>query len=182
MKKSDIVVGAEYAYATSDWHYENGSARRARVVEVGVTGKNWRNRTITGSRIVEIDDDGTEHPATIASSREIREPWDAYAERWTEIRKRRIENDRLQALREDGRARNLLDLIPSLRHAGIEDTSSRVFNQRAFTLMQRHVPDLFEDAEDTRRFEAPLAGSIVDYIIKGADFKISADDLARAIR
>lgn len=47
MKKSDIKVGEDYAYAD----YESGRRQRVTVLEVGVSGKNWRGKTITGHKV-----------------------------------------------------------------------------------------------------------------------------------
>lgn len=191
MKKSDITIGAEYAYS----NYDHGARQRVRVIgEVKVQqGWGYRAKMITGSKILFLDAAGqpmmqpgssdAEWTANVAN-REIREPWLQYAEREAALRRARQEAKRTQHDQREERAKLLPGLIAALRAAGVEDTVGRKIwatDRDVLPYLERHIPEaLGIDGEGIlaqHTVTAPLADGLVDFVRSGVRIPVPADVL-----
>lgn len=200
MKKSDIKIGSEYAERRGTW----GPMQRVRILGETTTtqGYGYSRKKITAWRCAVLDAKGA--PATITDkdgvetervivvpSRQIQEDWAPYAarERAAAIARRNSEAASKQG-RED-RAHDLLDLVPALRHAGIEDTTTTVWGRNdkfvsALIAAGLEGDILTKDDESTRgtvwgeqyTLKAPLARSLEEYVVSNSAFKLSAADLS----
>lgn len=185
MKKSDIVVGTEYAAANANYRFDNGNADRVRVLRFGpiTSGYGYRAKTVTGV-VVEILDKETgevKHTEDLAT-RDIREDWAGYSARWDEIRTSRRRSANMRLTQQNGRAELLPQIINLLEAAGIESEKGYVYNaaqkQRLFEVIpERFVKD--EDGEATANFTGPLATDYDDYVTDGKGFTLSYDDMLK---
>lgn len=198
MKRSDIIIGQEYAQARGDWEYDHGTASRVRVIgEAEVQqGYGHRAKTVKGLEIEFLERDGSvtqvEHRDGTKSDkrakvtgRQIREPWAEYQARWTKIRQARLVNERARRSAIDERAERLLDIIPALLHAGIPDERSYSYDDTTVAALERHVPEIFDHTEEGGRqsyFNGPLASSYAGYVQHGHEFKVKVDVLLAALR
>jgi hypothetical protein len=176
MKNTEIEIGQQYGWAS----YEGGRQQRVTVVEKNVKSKDWKGTMKTNQRVKDDAGKVFDVPA-----REIRNPWAEEALRRQYAR----ESAKRQAALEKARAESLLDLIPAMRHAGLEDEKTSIwgFNGSRFVdLMQEFIPDCLEQEghDDLKRFAlvCPLAQSIEDYVMKGHPFKLSAAMLTTVLR
>ena len=202
MKKSDIKVGQEYAVARSDYEFDRGSATRARVISTdGKVTQGWgyNQRTITGTVIQYLNPDGTDamvrprnseepqpHQRTVPN-REIREEWETYNERWTEIRRQRAERKSAEYRAQVERAKRVPALIEALREAGFEDRTERLYTNAISTrLLAEYAGEYVSEPEGEgvlvhRTLTAPFAKHIEGYVINDGRFPLSADDLLRML-
>lgn len=201
MKKSDITIGSEYAYNRSEY----GSAQRVKVLDTEARvqqGWGYGRKYITGSKVQVLDsrtgepvvrknaETGEEVPWIFdVANRTLREPWVEYAERNAAIGKaRRDAQARLERDR-SGRAGELLDLIPALRHAGFLDVQTKVYEDGVVKALQEQVPDCIEFVEGDDKVSwnrgwtltAPLAPALDDYVKNGASIPIPASELLRIL-
>lgn len=192
MKRSDIKIGEDYAYADYSYAYENGTANRVRVVSFDGSQRTIGGELIIGTLVNPLNPDGSIRQAKdgsglmswVVKNRDIREPWAPYAARWMEIRSERRKQEARTKLVRRARAQRLLDIIPALRHKGIEDTPRvMVVNDQVVALLDEYVPDIVARGDNGWAYiTAPLARSIEDYVWHGSEFKISADDLLKVSR
>lgn len=187
MNKNDIIVGEYYVYSRSN-DYELFGARQCQVLSAPES-KQVRNRSTWGThranvvkartRYTSFPGDNVWRAEEYVEVRYIREPWDNYSERQRKAAKQRAaQNEAVQNARNE-RAKSLLDLIPSLRHAGVEDSNGYIYNADVLAALQEHVPDCLIGEG---RFEAPLAQSLVDFVQLASPIKVSFADLTRILR
>ena len=190
MKKSDIVIGQEYAQGRDRY----STPQRVKVLgEARISvGWSYQKKTVSGTRAQVLDrqtgkpatrPDGSEWIIEVAN-REILEPWVDYAERNAAMAKARRESDRrrLDARRE--RAGFLLDLVPALRHAGFLDTKTTVYDNETVKALREQVPDCIEFVEEGLRgweFTAPLPQALAKYVENGASIPVPASELLRIL-
>lgn len=176
MKKSDIKVGVEYAEQRSEY----GSATRVRVVSLdGKVSQGWgySAKTITGAIVVNVNDDGSTGPQRTVPNRQIREEWAPYHARLLANAKARRDNAKAAADAKAERAKSLLEIIPLLRHAGLEDERDYLYNDEVIALLKREVPDCIEVTETSTYFVAPLADGLEEYVRHGSPVKVKIADL-----
>lgn len=190
MKKTDIVVGTEYAASRSnDYRFGNTQVERVKVVGPAYT-KPSRSYLDSAQSLVPVDvwsesSQSWVHSQSARQTRHIRETWSTWSEHLAELDKSKQERrDRANAARNE-RAGLLLHLIPALRWAGVPDTTQRL-TRRGPTIqaLEAHIPDCLEvkaEGERTEHYEltAPLAGSIEAYVRSGTPFDVDAETLLK---
>lgn len=181
MKKSEIKIGTEYAQARGDWEFGGGRANRVRVVSLdGKVKQGWgyNAKTITGAIVDRLDKDGNVTGQTTVPNRQIREEWAPYHARHVAAVKAQRANAKAILEAKEERAKSLLEIIPLLRHAGLEDERDYVYNDEIRALYERHVPDCVEGTEGGNFYlVAPLAGGLDDYVRTGSAIKVKIADL-----
>lgn len=193
MKKSDIVIGQEYAYST----YEGGSCQRVRVIGEAQIQQGWgyRAKKITGSRILILNPKTGEpqaHPQNAGEewvkdvpNREIREEWAPYWKRINEQRSARLESQRHRREGKAERASMLLDLIPALRHSGFLDVESDVRDlesRQAIEAVDEQILHQQGEGVFARTIlTAPLAPALASFVEHGKPIGIEANALLRVL-
>ena len=196
MKKSDIVIGQEYAYST----YESGRKDRVRVLGEARVQQGWgyRAKTISGSRILLLENATGEpkkrkDPQTgeevdfivDTANRNIRELWAPYWER--EVAAAKARRDSVARRRSDKaeRASMLLDLIPALRHSGFLDVTGDVRDletKKAIEAVDEQI--LHQEGEGVWArtiLTAPLAPALSAFVEHGKPIGIEANALLRIL-
>lgn len=196
MKKSDIVIGQEYAYST----YEGGRKDRVRVLGEAQVKQGWgyRAKTITGSRILLLEnatgeakrrkdpETGEEVDFIVdTANRNIREEWAPYWEREVAAAARRREQVRSRRDGKAERASMLLDLIPALRHAGFFDVEGDIRDletQRAIEAIDDQILHKQGEGVFARTIlTAPLAPALSSFVEHGKPIGIEANALLRIL-
>lgn len=196
MKKSEIVIGQEYAYST----YEGGRKDRVRVLGEARVQQGWgyRAKTITGSRVLLLDnatgepkkrkdpESGQEVDFIVdTANRNIREDWAPYWERVNEQARARRESVKLRQQGKAERASMLLDLIPALRHAGFFDVEGDIRDletRRAIEAVDEQILHQQGEGVFARTIlTAPLAPALSSFVEHGKPIGIEANALLRIL-
>lgn len=183
MKKSDIVVGTEYAFGRQ-YEYEQGNASRGKVVGWGeiTVGRAWQNKTQAAPMVEITNRDGSVRSAQPLLTRDLREEWDSYNEHWTEIRAARRKSANARANAQHQRAQMLDQIIGLFEAAGIKDEKGYVYNAVQKARLLEVIPERFdrdEEGEATSNFNGPLARNYDGYVTDGKGFTLSYDDILK---
>lgn len=205
MKKNEIQIGAEYAERRGSI----GGCSRVRILAETTTvqGYGYSRKKITAWRVAVLDP-RTGRPATrvdadgietervmVVPSRQIVEPWVDYAEREAAARKARLAAEDHALRGRQARAKLLLDLIPAMRHAGLPDTETRIWDrgEKFMTALDSAglVGDIVTKDEVSDRgiawgdqwtLRCPLSREIEDFVVRGDRLEISAEDLLSVLK
>jgi hypothetical protein len=137
--------------------------------------------------------DGSLGPERAVANRQIREDWTAYAEREAAKRRARLDGEARELAERRRRAKNLLEIVPALRHAGIEDSTHRVWGGSTgdgkFVSALENAgllgDILTKDPESERglawgdqyTLRCPLARQMEDYVVRGSSISFRESDL-----
>ena len=189
MKKSDLNIGTDYAERRGTY----GACTRVRLVSLDgryTQGWGYSRKTITAAVVRNVGKDGELGPERTVPNRQIVEEWAPYEARERAARKARLDSEAAAKAGREERARRLLDLIPALRHAGLEDTEVSVWDRKEKFLAALDAAGLGDDLltkveserglawGDQYTLRAPLARSLEDYVVNNRAFAVTADDLA----
>lgn len=194
MKKSDIKIGTEYAERRGSY----GSPTRVKVISLDgryTQGWGYSRKTISGAVVQNVAADGTLGPERTVPNRQILEEWAPYAERERQAAAARRSSEIAARDGRRERAAHLLDLIPALRHAGVEDTETQVWDRNSkFVAALIHAGlegDILVKREESERdsvwgdqytLTAPLARSLEDYVVHNRAFTVPVSVLDTIVK